>query len=118
LTNPLNLELRARAELLAYLVVSHFVARQTTGEWLSPDHVVESTKMWFAANGGGTDVIGRVMLASRARQIAEQLALIAPVALGPGQLSAMFCENLRLNFQSPIAQGVYQHCLSELVGPS
>ncbi|MFM0742167.1 hypothetical protein PQQ51_33505 [Paraburkholderia xenovorans] len=116
MTNPFNLDLRARAELLTYLVVSHFVARQTTGEWLSPDHVVESTKIWFATNGRGTDVIGRVMLASRGRRIAEQLALITPVSFGPSQLSAMFCENLRLDFRSPIAQNVYQHCLTELVG--
>jgi hypothetical protein len=41
--NPLNMDLRARAELLAYLVSGHLLARQLTGDWLSPDHVVEST---------------------------------------------------------------------------
>jgi hypothetical protein len=113
--NPLNLDLRARAELLTYLVASHFVARQATGEWLESDHVVESTTMWLTANGGGADVIERVMLASRAREIAEQIELISPLMFGPGRVTSMFCENLRLDFRSPIAQEVYQHCLTQLL---
>ena len=116
MTNPLNLDLHARAELLTYLVVSHFVARQLTGEWLSPDHVVESTKIWLAANGGGADILQRVMLASRACEIAEQMELIAPLSFGPGEVTAMFCENLRLDFRSPVTRDVYQRCLTELVG--
>lgn len=115
MTNPLNLDLRARAELLTYLVASHFVARQVTGEWLSPDNVVESTKIWLGANGGGADVLERVMLASRACEIAERMALTSPLTFGPGQVTSMFCENLRLDFRSPVARDVYQHCLTELV---
>ncbi|MDR3570596.1 MAG: hypothetical protein P4L81_00125 [Candidatus Pacebacteria bacterium] len=115
LTNPLNLDLRARTELLTYLVASHFIARQTTGEWLSSDHVVESTKLWLATNGGGTDILQRVMLASRAREIAEQFELISPPAFDPGQVTSMFCENLRLDFRSPIAQDIYQRCLTQLL---
>ncbi|MCX4150773.1 MULTISPECIES: hypothetical protein [Paraburkholderia] len=114
MTNPLNLDLRARAELLTYLVASHFVARQATGEWLSADHVVESTKIWLAANGGGADVLQRVLLASRAREIAERMELISPLSFGPGEVTALFCENLRLDFRSPVARDAYQHCLTEL----
>ena len=115
MTNPLNLDFRARAELLTYLVASHFVARQLTGEWLSSDHVVESTKIWLDANGGGADVLQRVMLASRAREIAEQMELISPLTFDPGQVTSMFCENLRLDFRSPIARDIYQHCLTHLL---
>lgn len=115
MTNPLNLDLRARAELLTYLVASHFVARQLTGEWLSSDHVVESTKIWLAANGGGADTLQRVMLASRAREIAEQMELISPLTFEPGQVTSMFCENLRLDFRSLAARDVYQHCLNQLL---
>jgi hypothetical protein len=115
LTNPLNLDLRARAELLTHLVASHFVARQVTGEWLSSDHVVESTKIWLAANGGGADILQRVMLASRAREIAEQIELTSPLTFDPGQVSSMFCDNLRLDFRSSIAQDIYQRCLTQLL---
>ncbi|MGY6163996.1 hypothetical protein [Paraburkholderia strydomiana] len=51
MNNPLNLDLRARAELLAYLVASHLLARQMTGEWLSATRVVESTLLWLKTNG-------------------------------------------------------------------
>ncbi|MGF7001496.1 hypothetical protein [Paraburkholderia sp. GAS32] len=115
MTNPLNLDLRARAELLTYPVASHFVARQLTGGWLSSDRVVESPKIWLAANGGGADILQRVMLASRAREIAEQIELISPLTFEPGQVTSMFCENLRLDFRSPTARDVYQHCLTQLL---
>jgi hypothetical protein len=65
-TNPLNFDLRARAELLTYLVASHLFARRMTGDWLSSDHVVESTRIWLATNDGGADLLQRVML-SRVR---------------------------------------------------
>ncbi|MFL9987333.1 hypothetical protein [Paraburkholderia sediminicola] len=70
MTNPLNLDLRARAELLAYLASSHLLAKQLTGDWLSPDHVVESTTLWSDTNDGGADVMQRVMLSSRALELA------------------------------------------------
>jgi hypothetical protein len=115
LTDPLNLDLRARAELLTHLLVSHFVARLLTGEWLSSDHVAESTRIWLAANGGGTDIQQRAMLASRAREIAEQMELISPLTFDPGHVTSMFCENLRLDFRSPTTREVYQHCLNQLL---
>lgn len=41
MSKPLNVDLRARAELLAYLVVSHLLARQMSGEWLSVEHLAD-----------------------------------------------------------------------------
>ncbi|MGF6304936.1 MULTISPECIES: hypothetical protein [Paraburkholderia] len=45
MSNPLNMDLRARAELLAYHIASHLRARHATGEWLTVEHVAESTTM-------------------------------------------------------------------------
>lgn len=73
MNNLLHLDPRARAELLAYLVASHRLARQMTGEWLSAAYVVESTRLWLKTNGGGADVILRVMLLSRAVAVARRL---------------------------------------------
>lgn len=83
MNNPLNLDLRARAELLAYLVSSHLLARQLTGAWLSSDHVVESTTLWLKTNGGGADVVQRVMLSSRALEVARQLETAPLPAFSP-----------------------------------
>jgi hypothetical protein len=114
--NPLNLDLRARAELLAYLVSSHLLARQLTGDWLSPDHVVESTTLWLDTNGGGADVMQRVMLSSRALELARQLETARLPAFSRQTFTALFCENLRLDFHSGAARAIYQHCLTYLAG--
>ena len=83
MNNPLNLDLRARAELLAYLVAAHLLARQMTGEWLSAAHVVESTQLWLKTNGGGADVMQRVMLSAQAVDIARRLEKTLQPAVTP-----------------------------------
>jgi len=93
MSNPLNLDLRARAELLTYLVVSHLLARQMTGEWLSVEHLVESTTLWLKTNGGGADVMQRVMLSTRALDIARCLEQTLGPAVAPGSVTALFCES-------------------------
>jgi hypothetical protein len=113
---PLNLDLRARAELLAYLVSSHLLAKRLTGEWLAPDHVVESTMLWLNTNGGGSDVLQRVMLSSRALEIAQQLEVALLPAFSGQSMTTLFCENLRLDFRSATVRDIYQHCLTWLVG--
>lgn len=114
--NPLNLDLRARAELLTYLVSSHLLAKQLTGDWLSPDHLVESSTLWLNTNGGGADVMQRVMLSSRALELARQLEMAPLPAFSRQTFATLFCENLRLDFRSEAARTIYQHCLTYLVG--
>ncbi|NYH26043.1 hypothetical protein [Paraburkholderia bryophila] len=113
--NPLNLDLRARAELLAYLVASHLLARQMTGDWLSSDHVVESTAIWLRKNGGGADVLQRVMLSTRALEVAQHLEGISVAEVTPQVVRTLFCENLRLDFRSPTAREIYNLCLTLLL---
>lgn len=115
MSNPLNMDLRARAELLSYLVASHLLARQMTGEWLSVVHVVESTALWLRTNGGGADAMERVMLSTRAQDIARGMEKKLGTNVTPKSVPALFCENLRLDFRSPVAREIYQHCLTHLV---
>ncbi|XUW90944.1 hypothetical protein OH764_28900 [Burkholderia sp. M6-3] len=91
MSKPLNLDLRARAELLTYLVVSHLLARQMTGEWLSVEHLVESTTLWLKTNGGGADVMQRVMLSTRALDVARGLEQTLGPAVAPASVTALFC---------------------------
>lgn len=113
--NPLNLDLRARAELLACLVASHLVARQMTGDWLSVHHVVESTALWLKTNGGGADVMQRVTLSTRALEVARELETASLSEFTPQLATTLFCENLRLDFRSPTAREIYQQCLTRLL---
>ncbi|WP_147329576.1 hypothetical protein [Paraburkholderia sp. DHOC27] len=115
MNHPLNMDLRARAELLTYLVSSHLMARQLTGDWLSPTHVVESTTIWLNANGAGAGVMQRVMLSSRALTIAKEVESARLPIFSPERLATLFCENLRVDFRSESARAVYQYCLNSLV---
>jgi hypothetical protein len=114
--NPLNLDLQARAELLAYLVSSHLLARQLTGDWLSPEHVVESTTMWLSANGAGADVMQRVILSGRALKLAQELETAKLPLFSPELIDTLFCENMRLDFRTETARAIYQYCLTWLDG--
>ncbi|MDR6495229.1 hypothetical protein J2797_005145 [Paraburkholderia terricola] len=114
--NPLNLDLQARAELLAYLVSSHLLAKQLTGRWLAPHHVVESTTIWLNSNGAGADVVQRVMLSTRALEVAQELATASSPVFAPEMIDTLFRENLRLDFRSAAARDIYQHCLTRLAG--
>jgi len=113
---PTHLDLRARAELLAYLVSSRLLAKQVTGDWLSPNHVVESTTLWLRTNDAGADVIQRVMPSSRALEAAKQLEKAPLLGVPPQTTTALFCENLRLDFRSAIAREIYQNGTVRLTG--
>ena len=114
MSNPLNMDLRARAELLSYLVASHLLARHMTGNWLSVEHVVESTALWLKTNGAGAQVMERGMLSTRAHDMAQRLENTLGSAVTSKSVTALFCENLRLDFRSPVARQIYQHCLTHL----
>ena len=70
--------------------------------------------LWLKTNGGGADVMQRVMLSARAHDIARGLEKTLGPALTPKTVTALFCENLRLDFRSPVARDIYQHCLTHL----
>lgn len=115
MNNSLTMDLRARAELLAFLVASHLFARRTTGEWLSVQHVVESTMLWFKANGMRTDVTQRFFLSAQALDVAKSLESVVHFDPTKESVKTLFCENLHLDFRSPLAREIYQHCLIHLV---
>ncbi|CAG9254988.1 conserved hypothetical protein [Paraburkholderia caribensis] len=115
MNTPLNLDLRGRAELLTYLVVSQLLARTLTGEWLSSQHTVESTRLWLATNGGGADLMQRVRLSSYGHEIAMRVAEMTPDCSSRDIVVSLLTENLRVDFRIPIVQEIYQTCFDHLV---
>jgi hypothetical protein len=115
MSTPLNLDLRGRAELLAYLVVSQLLVKAMTDEWLSPLHTVESTRLWLATNGGGADLLQRVRLSSCAAELAKRFAEHMPTVLDRDIAVTLVTENLRIDFRTAIARDIYQECLNHLV---
>ncbi|MEM5440065.1 hypothetical protein [Paraburkholderia diazotrophica] len=115
MSTPLNLDLQARAELLAYLVVSQLLAKAITGEWLSPLHTVESTRLWLLKNGGGADLIDRARLSSCAAGLAKRVAERTPALLKRDIVGGLITENLRIDFRVSITREIYQAYINHLV---
>lgn len=109
------LDLRGRAELLAYLVISQLLAKAITNEWLSPLHTVESTRLWLATNGGGADLLQRARLSSYAVELAKQFAERMPAVLDREIAATLVTESLRIDFRTETACDIYQQCLNHLV---
>ncbi len=111
--SPGSLDDEARAELLCYLVVGQLVARSRTGEWLRPDHLVESTRIWLSGNGADADWSERVHLGALSERIALDFAEM-PRFADSASLAKLFTDGWRLDYRSPIVRGVHAACKSEL----
>jgi hypothetical protein len=108
-------DISAQAELMTFLVVSQLVKRHLTGRWLKVEHVVESTHLWLHVNGGGIDWIQRVMLASRAQELAAHVTRVSTVRFDARTLAGAFVDYRRLDYKSPAVAEVYRTCLLNVI---
>jgi hypothetical protein len=113
---PLRQDLRAQSEMLAYLVISQLVSKHATGSWMSVAHTVESVQMWLQSSKADEALIRRVMVATRAGELAQGIDSELHLVLNGSTVASMFDENLRLDFKSPVARDIYQRCLNFLLG--
>jgi hypothetical protein len=75
---PLRQDLRAHSELLVYLVISQLVSKHATGDWMSVEHIVESVQMWLRSSKREGALIRRVIVATRACELAHRIESGAP----------------------------------------
>src|SRR5689334_14607771 len=121
-TTPSNLEmplsvranLRAQAEMLTFLVISHLATKFATGGWMSTENTVESSAYWSKAIQRDEDVVARVMLTSRALSIAKVIEAETGLALSGSALASIFDSNLRLDFSSTTTRDIYDRCRTYL----
>jgi hypothetical protein len=114
--SPLQRDLRAQSELLAYLVISQLITKHTTGDWMSVELTVESTRACLHSSRHNEDAIRRVMIASRALDLAKRIGSDLSLVLNGSTVACMFDENLRLDFNSAVAHDIYVRCRDFLVG--
>jgi hypothetical protein len=105
----------AQAEFLTFLVVSQLVKRHVTGAWLTAEHLVESTHLWMRANDEVIDLLKRVSLASRAKDLAVHVTSISEEAFDAKALGIAFLDHLNLNYQSQVVAEIYRSCVALLV---
>ena len=111
---PHNLDNEARAELLCYLVVGQLIAQARTGTWLLTDHVVESARIWLAANGAHCDWPERLELARMSADLAPKLAVLPPFK-DAAALARLFTDGWRLDYRFPMVRGIYDVCMEHLM---
>ncbi|WGS54984.1 hypothetical protein LFL96_36500 (plasmid) [Paraburkholderia sp. D15] len=104
----------ARAELLCYLVVTQLVARARVGEWLRTDHLVESTRIWLTDKKRHSDWNERVDLAQQSGDVAK-LIVTLPSLQNERVLARLFLDGWRLNYGSPVVQGILDVCNGRLM---
>jgi hypothetical protein len=108
-----NLDDEARAELLSYLVVAQLVGHSRTGEWLRTDHLVESTRIWLASNGGACDWLERIDLADASIDLAPDF-LTLPGFAESTELAGLFTDGWRLDYRSRIVRNIHDRCAAHL----
>jgi hypothetical protein len=104
-----------QSELLAYLVISQLVTRHGTGGWKSVAQPVESVQMWLQSSNRDEDLTRRVMVATRARELAQRIESELHMALNGNFVASMFDGNLRLDSSSAVARDIYPRGLNLLL---
>nr|WKF60873.1 hypothetical protein HUO10_005395 [Paraburkholderia busanensis] len=109
-----NLDDISRAELLCYLVVAQLIAQAGIGEWLRTDHLVESTRIWLTDKKRHCDWTERINLAQRSKDVAALLIKL-PGLQDERVLARLFLDGWRLNYGSPVVQGILDVCSGRLM---
>ncbi|MFM0178738.1 hypothetical protein PQR52_09745 [Paraburkholderia aspalathi] len=115
MTESDGLDDEARAELLCYLVIAQLVGTARGGDWLRTDHLVESTRIWLAANGAKANWSERVRLGSLSEKVALGLAAL-PGLNDAEYLAKLFTDGWRLDYRSPVVCEIHTACVAELNG--
>ncbi|WP_211708200.1 hypothetical protein [Paraburkholderia aspalathi] len=99
--------LETNAELLCFLTLSEIFAFRTTGAWLQPDHLVESTRIWLRRRHHHADWRLPVELSRMAADLAQQLVKAGDIVRGQRDVSWYFTRDMQINFASPRVIVVY-----------
>jgi hypothetical protein len=109
-----NLDDEARAELLSYLVVAQLVGHSRTGEWLRTTHLVESTRIWLASNGGVCGWLEQADLADASIDLAPEF-LDLPGFTESAELAGLFTDGWRLDYRVQIVRNIHDRCATHLI---
>ena len=112
MNQSLKLDLRARAELLAFLVESQLLTRFVSGDWLTVGDVVELERIWLDSNGHDADWFERVSIPSWSKTLAERVELNLPVMLG---VESSAVSEPRPDYCAKVVRAVYEMCVDHLV---
>lgn len=102
-----------RAELLCYLVVSQIVALVLTEEWMRPEHLVESIRIWLNGSRAQAHWSERIYLGTLSEKVAadftDRTRLPARI-----ELTALFADFWQLDYRSPVVREIHAACEVQL----
>ncbi|MFM0732624.1 hypothetical protein PQQ52_19250 [Paraburkholderia sediminicola] len=108
-----NLDDKARAETLCYLVVGQLVARARTGSWLRTDRCAEVLSIWLKGNGTEANWLDSVHLVALSEKVALDFVKL-PNFADSTRLAELFTDSCRMNYRSPGVWNIHAACENEL----
>ncbi|CAG9229829.1 conserved hypothetical protein [Paraburkholderia sabiae] len=109
-----HLDDERRADLLCYLVIAQLIGRARTGNWLRTDHLVESKRIWERANDISVLWFEGARLGEASVQLAASVWAI-DLLHDVDNLAKLLTDAWQVNYESPIARGIYEICASRLM---
>ena len=95
MTLPVRADLRAQAEMLRFLVVSHLATKFATHRWMSIEDTVASSNYWSKSMQRDEDAVLQAILGNRALSIAKTIEVETGLTLSVSALASLFDSSLR-----------------------
>jgi hypothetical protein len=103
-----------RSVLRCYLAVSDIAALSLQEDWLSNDHLVESTRNWLQRNGLTASWLERIEVAADAREIARAVVEHELSNGDDARPERLFTSAMTVQYASPVVAKIWRQCSSAL----
>ncbi|WOD16997.1 hypothetical protein [Paraburkholderia kirstenboschensis] len=101
-----------KSVLCCYLAVSDVAALSLQGDWLSNDHLVESTRIWLQRNALTASWLERIEVVAEAREIARAVVEHEPNDEGDARPEQLFTSAMTVQYASPVVAKIWKRCNS------
>jgi hypothetical protein len=112
--NSGKLDIRARADLLCFLVMAQLIGHAGTGQWLRTDQAVEIGRIWAASHPAACDWLERARLVQLSVDIAPTFRVF-PCFRDPKELIKLLVDGWQLDYSSPTVRGMLDVCAERLL---
>ena len=101
-----------KSVLRCYLAVSDVAALSLQGDWLSNDHLVESTRVWLQRNALTASWFERIEVVADAREIARAVVEHELNDGDDARPERLFTSAMTVQYASPVVAKIWRRCNS------
>ena len=103
-----------KSVLRCYLAVSDVAALSLQGDWLSNDHLVESTRIWLQQNALTASWLERIEVVAQAREIARTVVGHELNVGDDARPEQLFTSAMTVQYASPVVAKIWRRCNSAI----